>query len=262
MIIDCHTHIFEAGAGGPFGLPASARDLVRHMDEQRVDLSVVLPLAGIASNEFVHRECAAFPGRLLGLYNPDFTAPARTIQKMEEFFDRYSPRGLKIHPRYQGVTVKDSVVSEVFHWAQERGVVILIDVFLHGPSLDNPDLHPVAYHPIAQRLPELRMILAHSGGYKMMEAFMVAKSNPNVYLDLSFTPAYFNGSSVGEDCGFLCRRLPPGRVLYGSDFPYVPFAESVEHARRFMRGAAESLSNQFWGAGAAALFGIAEDSGI
>jgi predicted TIM-barrel fold metal-dependent hydrolase len=257
MIVDCHTHLFEAGRGGPFGLPASASDLVRHMDEQQVDVSLVLPLAGIAGNEFVHRQCAASSGRLVGLYNPDFTAPGETIRKMENFFDQYSPRGLKVHPRYQGVTVKDTVVTEVFHWAQERDVVILIDVFLHGPSLDNPDLHPIAYHGVAQRMPSLKMILAHAGGYKLMEGFIVAKSNPNVYLDVSFTPAYFQGSSVADDCGFLCRRLPAGRVLYGSDFPYVPFAESMEHARRFMTGAGELLRNEFWGDSAAALFGFA-----
>lgn len=257
MIVDCHTHIFETGRGGPFGLPASAADLVRHMDECQVDLSVVLPLAGIAGNEFVQRECAMFSGRLIGLYNPDFTVPGETIQKMEAFFNRYSPRGLKIHPRYQGVTVKDTVMMEVLHWAQERGVVIIVDVFLHGASLDNPDLHPLAYHGVAQRMPALKIILAHAGGYKIMEAFMVAKSNPNVYLDVSFTPAYFQGSSVADDCGFLGRRLPAGRVLYGSDFPYVPFTESVERARRFMTGAEEHQTNEFWGDSAAVLFGIA-----
>ena len=257
MIVDCHTHIFEVGSGGPFGLPASAADLVRRMDEQQVELSVVLPLAGIAGNEFVQRQCAASSGRLIGLYNPDFTVPGETIQKMEEFFDEYSPRGLKIHPRYQGVTVKDTVVTEVFHWAEERGVVILVDVFLHGASLDNPDLHPLAYHRVAQQTPALRMILAHAGGYKIMEAFMVAKSNPNVYLDVSFTPAYFTGSSIADDCGFLCRRLPAGRVLYGSDFPYVPFGESMERARAFMSGAEEHLTSEFWGDSAATLFGVA-----
>jgi predicted TIM-barrel fold metal-dependent hydrolase len=256
MIIDCHTHIFEVGSGGPFGLPASAADLVRYMDEKQVDVSVVLPLAGIASNEFVHDACTEFAGRLVPLYNPDFATPGKTIQKMEEFFDQYSPRGLKVHPRYQGVTVNDAVVLEVFHWAQEREVVILVDVFLHGPSLDNPDLHPIAYHRVAQSMPQLKMILAHAGGYKMMEAFMVAKSNPNIYLDLSFTPAYFHGSSIAEDCGFLCRRLPSGRVLYGSDFPYVPFAESVDRARDLMNGAGDVLSSDFWGDSAAALFGI------
>lgn len=86
---------------------------------------------------------------------------------------------------------------------------------------------------------------------------MVAKSNPNVYLDVSFTPAYFHGSSVADDCGFLIRRLPAGRVLYGSDFPYVPFAESVDRARSLMTDTGDGLSRQFWGDSAAALFGIA-----
>ncbi len=256
MIIDCHTHIFESGRGGPFDLPSSADDLMREMDSHGVDAAVVLPLPGVARNEYVQKECARSSGRLTGLYNPEFTEPAETIRKMEAFFGRYSPPGLKIHPRQQGVSVNDGVVLDVLHWAAERALPVLFDVFAYGSSLDNPALHPLAYHRLAQRLPGLRMILAHAGGHKLMDAFMVAKSNPNVFLDLSFTPVYFKDSSLAADCGFVCRRLPAGRVLYGSDFPYVRFTDSIEAARGYLAGAADGIAADTWGGGAARLFGL------
>src|SRR5713226_1905548 len=98
MTIDSHTHVFEAGHGGPFGLPCSADDLVRQMDAHGVDCSVVLPLPGVATNEFVQRVCSRSAGRLIGLYNPEFDVPGETITKMEAFFRMHSPKGLKIHP--------------------------------------------------------------------------------------------------------------------------------------------------------------------
>jgi uncharacterized protein len=259
MIVECHTHIFEAGVGGPFSLPASASDLVREMDAAGVERSLVLALAGMASNDFARRACAEFPGRLSLLYNPDFRDPAATLRLIEEFFDGGAPAGLKIHPRHQGVTVRDSIMLEVLHWAEERGVPALFDVFAHGPTLDDDRMGPMAYHAVAQKFPRLKLVLAHAGGFRILEAFMVAKSNPNVYLDLSFTPAYFKGSSVEIDCGFICRRLPPGRVLYGSDFPYIPFAESLEHARRAVGDLDSATSREFWGDSAARLFGLGGD---
>jgi predicted TIM-barrel fold metal-dependent hydrolase len=254
MIVDCHTHIFESGTGGPFQLPAGAADLVREMDTHGVDRSIVLPLSGMAGNDFVQQQCAAFPDRLTPLYNPDFTEPADTIRSMQSFFETHGPRGLKIHPRHQGVTVRDSVMMEVLHWAEERRLSVLFDVFPFGPSLDDESMYPIAYHAVARKLPRLNIILAHAGGFRLHEAFLVAKSNPNVFLDVSFTPAYFKGSSIAADCAFLCRRLPAGRVLYGSDFPFVPFGESLEYARQWRDSLDETISREFWGEAAARLF--------
>lgn len=256
MIVDCHTHIFEAGRGGPSNLSCSADDLVREMDTNGVDVSIVLPLPGVASNEFAQRECARHADRLIALYNPEFDAENGTLRKMEAFFGCYSPKGLKIHPRNQGVTVNEGRVVEVLHWAAEKNVPVLFDVFPWGRFLDDLALHPLAYHQIAQKVPKLKLILAHAGGYKLIEAFMVAKSNSNVFLDLSFTPTYFKGSSLEDDCGFLCRRLPAGRVLYGSDFPHVGFADSLQTARQLLIGSDEAIATEIMGSAAARLFGI------
>lgn len=258
MIVDSHTHIFETGHGGPFDLPCSADDLLRHMDEHEVRCSVVLPLPGVATNEFVQKECARSDGRLVGLYNPEFEHPCETIKKMESFYHSWSPKGLKIHPRVQGITVEDGIVRDVLAWADERGLPVLFDVFPFGKFLDNLAMHPMAYHRVAQERPELKIILAHAGGYKLMEAFMVAKSSPNVFLDFSFTPVYFKSSSLAEDCRFVSSRLPAGRTLYGSDFPHVRFGESIEHARRLFANCDTVAAAELFGNAAARLFGIAQ----
>ena len=256
MIIDCHTHIFEAGRGGPFNLPSGADDLVREMDAHGVDISVVLPLPGVASNEFVQKECARHPDRLIPLYNPEFDTPTATVHKMDQFFGVYKSNGLKIHPRNQSVSIDDEVVLDVLHWASENGLPVLFDVFPWGKSLDNLALHPLAYHRVAQKLPNLRIILAHAGGYKLMEAYMVAKSNPNVFLDISFTPLYFKGSSLVSDCGTVCGLLPPGRVLYGSDFPSVRYGDSLNAARQLLANVADQITDEIMGKAAVRMFGL------
>jgi predicted TIM-barrel fold metal-dependent hydrolase len=158
----------------------------------------------------------------------------------------------------QGVTVDDGVVRDVLCWADERGLPVLFDVFPFGKSFDDIATHPLAYHRVAQERPGLKLILAHAGGYKLLEAFMVAKSNPNVFLDLSFTPVYFKKSSLADDCRFVSSRLPAGRTLYGSDFPHVRFDESLENARMLFTNSEDAVQVEVFGKAAARLFGISQ----
>jgi predicted TIM-barrel fold metal-dependent hydrolase len=261
VIVDSHTHIFESGRGGPFDLPASAEDLVREMDENGVDVSIVLPIEDTAGNAFVQRECARFPDRLVALYNPEFKNPSRTIAAMESFFETHSPPGIKLHPRLQGVSVGDPAVRDVLGWAAAKQLPVLVDAFPYGPRLDDPELRPAAYHRIAQEMPELTLVLAHAGGYLVLEAFLAAKANPNLFLDVSFTPVYFRGASVAADVAFAFRRLAPGRVLYGSDFPHVPFAESLSAAREWAQADDQRATSELFGEAAARLFHLGPDRG-
>ncbi|MFC1850768.1 amidohydrolase family protein [candidate division CSSED10-310 bacterium] len=231
MIIDTHTHIYQRGSGGPFNLPATVDDLVRQMDQHDVDMSVVIPLPGVASNLFVSGECERFPDRLSYLYTPELDEPRETILKMQRFFEEYSARGIKIHPRLQGVSVNDTLVEEILDFALTQKYPVVFDVFPFGPDFSDPRQQPAMYNYLAQKMPTLTIILAHAGGYKIMEAFLTAKANLNIVLEISITPSYFSGSSVTEDLKFVCQRLPEGRIMYGSDYPEVTMAESLKQAR-------------------------------
>lgn len=84
MIIDIHTHITTRSAPANFfkalgKKPFTAANLVRTMDKQGIDKSVVLPLANpenldvllVADNMETIRECSKFPDRLIPFYNLD-----------------------------------------------------------------------------------------------------------------------------------------------------------------------------------------------
>jgi predicted TIM-barrel fold metal-dependent hydrolase len=213
-------------------------------------------LPGVATNEFVARECRRFPDRLALVYTPDFATGGDPIAAMERFCENAAPHALKIHPRLQGVTVSDPRVVSVLGWASSRSLPVIFDVFPWGAKLQDPEIRPLAYHQIAQQLPELKLVLAHAGGAYLIDAFMVAKSNPNVFLEFSFTPIYFRGSSIERDCTFVCARLPEGRVVYGSDFPNVRLSESLVHARSWMATADEKSQVAFFGQAAKILYSL------
>jgi len=250
MIIDAHTHIFESGHGGPFDLPASADDLVRAMDAAGVDLSIVIPLPEMAGNDFVYQQCRRFPDRLRPIYTPEFDRPEGPLPAMQRFFETAAAVALKIHPRRQRVSVKEERVQEVLSWAAGRRIPVLFDCFPYGETLDDPATHPLAYPPVAAKMPDLQIILAHAGGLRLMEAFLATKTNPNIALEVSLTPVYFRWSSLVQDCAFLCRRVPPGRVIYGSDFPFVRVEDSLAQARDWSAGLDQPVLDELF-AGAA-----------
>jgi hypothetical protein len=256
MIIDNHVHVYESGRGGGRGAAASVDDLLHEMDAAGVDVSVVIPLPGVASNEYVGAQCARHRDRLVQLYTPEFDRPAQTLGRMRAFCAASDVRGVKIHPRVQGVTIRDPLVREAVVCATELGLPVVFDVFPFHASLDDPATQALAYHRLAQEFPQATLVLAHCGGFQVMDAFMVAKVNRNVLVDVSFTWIYFRGSSIARDLAFICGRLPAGKVLYGSDFPDVSLAEYLELVRRDTEGLGAEQREALFSGAASALYRI------
>ncbi|MBI5477260.1 MAG: amidohydrolase family protein [Deltaproteobacteria bacterium] len=239
----------------PYPRPGGADDLVRDLDANGLDAAIVIPLPGSASNDFVWRECERHAGRLLPLYTPDLGDPAHALAAMDAFFRDRRPRGLTIHPRMQKVTPADPAVAQVMRWADDHEVPVVFDVFPFGDDVDDQRLWPLAYHRLAREFPGVTMVLAHSGGFRALDGFMVAKANANVVLDVSLTLRYFPDTSAERDLAFACRRLPAGRVIYGSDFPNIGIDESLHTAQEKLTGLSDEQRVALFGGTARRLFG-------
>jgi predicted TIM-barrel fold metal-dependent hydrolase len=255
MIVDAHTHVFADPKQNPYPRPGSIDDLVRDLDASGIGAAVVIPLPGWAANEYVWEQCARFPGRLLPLYTPDFGEPARITDALEAFFRDREPHGLKIHPRMQKVAPGDPAVAQVMRWADEHDVPVVFDCFPFGDDVDDQRLWPLTYHRLAREFSGVTIVLAHSGGFRALDAFMVAKANANVVLDVSLTLRYFPDTSVERDLAFVCRRLPAGRVMYGSDFPNIGIDESLRTAQEKLTGLSDEQRVALFGGTARRLFG-------
>jgi predicted TIM-barrel fold metal-dependent hydrolase len=255
MIVDAHTHIYEY-PDRYTRRPAGTGDLLREMDDAGVDVSIVIPLPEVASNEYVQQACAAHPDRLVALYTPDFSRPSETIEKMKHHFAHHPAHGIKIHPRLQGVNFQQPIVQEVTAWIAEQSIPLLIDCFYSGPTLNDERLHPAAYLEVARRHPKLPIILAHSGGHKTLDAFLVAKANPNVLLESSLTLSYFPETSIERDLVFAINHFWPGRTLYGSDFPQFGIGEYLQNTRRVLDRLSDDRVKAFYGETASALYAV------
>ncbi len=85
---------------------------------------------------------------------------------------------------------------------------------------------------LLEEITTVPVVLLHSGGARILEAFLLADVCPNVYLETSFSLPYYLGSSVERDMAFSYKKIAD-RVIYGSDFPYVDMDTSISKLMTF-----------------------------
>ena len=82
------------------------------------------------------------------------------------------------------------------------------------------DICPLKIDIFAKKYRNIRFIISHLGGHKFWDAFTVARSNENVFLDCSYFLNFFKNTSLEKDFFSMLSSIDR-KVLYGSDFPEV-----------------------------------------
>ncbi len=206
-IVNAHAHI---GDSWVFDADNSEQDLLQAMDANAVDVSLVMPSAGCRDAAAIHDRIARLArehlGRFYGIIqmNPHtdraiFAAEARRCVGELGFV------GVKIHPLGYGVDPKSRDADAVFQIARDLSITVMIHT---GSGL--PWALPALWIPLAQRYPDVNVVLAHAGmAIFTAEAHLAATLCPNVYLETSW-------AKPGELL-WLIRDLGARRIMMGAD---------------------------------------------
>ena len=81
-------------------------------------------------------------------------------------------------------------------------------------------------------------------GHRLFDAMMLAKSYGNIFLDISFTFAYFKGSSIERDVFFVIKKLGSNRCIYGSDHPQRNICDNLDLIKEDFEKYSFSVSEQ------------------
>lgn len=233
MIIDFHTHPHtfsnQQGSDDPWGV----KSLQLNLERLGVSPAVLLPIAPLTPNADIHDACREHP-QLVGFASVDIHRPDACLAELSQAVREWGLKGLKLHPRLQKMNDSHSdLVVELTRLAADLKVPVLMDAFFYGAAGYGLDVLRLIAR-LSQDVPQARIIIAHMGGFKVLEATLMAKENPNLYMDLSFSPLYFEGSSVEQDIAFAMKKLGPDRLLFGSDFPHMDMAKSIAKVRELM----------------------------
>ena len=234
--------------------------LLASLDDRGVEAAVVSPappLFGYDLPPAQSRRCAALvndglaaivaaaPDRLVGLATVPLATPPDAVAELERAMTQLGLRGAEIGPVAGDRWLDEPEQQPVLEAAQELDALLFVHPSYTGarPGLEDFYLTNLVGNPLdtglcaarlilsgtLDRLPDLRLMLAHGGGHLPYQAGRLARGNevrpelgrcaavPLDYLArFIYDTLLFNPRALG----FLVDLVGPERVLYGSDEPF------------------------------------------
>jgi predicted TIM-barrel fold metal-dependent hydrolase len=227
VIVDAHCHVWPDAlaarlvAARPAGMDAigdgTVSGLLRTMDEAGIDYGCTLAVA----NEARH---VARTNEFIGGMDRSRFIPCGTVHtglSVEENLRHLQDNGIvgvKFHPNFQGLSLGDPAVHEIFAALAEAGIPVLAHVG-HG-SDDAASERGATRHvtTIMDRVPDLVFVAFHYGGYHdLASSEQETLGDPRIYVETSWPPRL---ADLGAECvRSLIERHGARRVVFGSDWP-------------------------------------------
>lgn len=228
------------------------REWMRRNGAERFTVLTYAHRAGMAEwlNEWVARFAQDVPEAIpCGTFFPEPGA-GREVRRCIE---QYGFRGFKLHIQVSGFDPNDGLLDEAFEQVAHAGLPVVIHI---GNAPDSgPYTSPEVLRRLLTRHDRLKVVVAHMGAMEFDDYLSIAEDYDSVYLDT--TMVFVGFSACGQFPQASLNRLQKlaGRVLFGSDFPTIPYAYShaVEGILSLPFSADEKKG--ILGENAAALFG-------
>lgn len=252
MIIDFHTHIFpdqiapiaveklQSSGHIPAFTNGTKNGLLNSMKQAGIDYSVILPVATnplklTSMNEFSIKNNGLDGLIHFGAVHPD----ANDWYDQLGYLKENGIKGIKIHPIYQGVDIDDERYLKILYRAGELDLLVTMhagdDVGFPGVRRCTPKMTQNALKQVGN----VKIILAHMGGWKDWQEVAERLSGSSAMLDTSFSLGKIkplDDTHSGEFLNLLdqdafCNLVSAfgsDRVLFGTDSPWTDQDESLK----------------------------------
>lgn len=237
MIIDFHAHAFpdkiaetsikkisDVSGGVRYYNSGTVNALAFSMADAGIDKSVVLNIATRPGQEqSILKFCRLLQrdSRFIPFFSvhPDSEDAVRYIELAAES----GIKGIKIHPYYQNTSLDDSRFEKIIRSASDNGLVILTHAGFDPAYERDRVADAEKILKIKKKLPDLKIIAAHFGGWEDWENASILSQN-GIWVDTSFMMHYFPPEKAAE------MILAHGKdfVLFGTDTPWTEQKEELE----------------------------------
>jgi predicted TIM-barrel fold metal-dependent hydrolase len=209
LIIDVHAHL---GYDRVFDEEFTEQEQWDKINLFGIDKTILQPAQVhtleevVAQHNVIYELCKKHPGTFYGMANPNPHLPDRDYeQEVRRCIEEMGFVGIKIHTFAHGVNPAGRDGMRVFQLARALNVPVMVHT---GAGI--PFANPSNLIPVAQRYPDVKIIIAHCGMMVMAgETYLVMKDYENVYADITWTG------------GFLLRHwiheLGAHRFMFGTD---------------------------------------------
>lgn len=257
MIIDFHTHTFpkkiakktiehlsDIAHMAP-SLEGTGEGLLSSMSRNHIDYSVTFSVATKAEQverlndiaiENINNKRFIYFGSMHPLYEG--------YEKELERIAAAGVKGIKIHPVYQECSFSGPEFENIFKKCIELDLIVIthggLDIGFPGMDYCGPD----KIRDVSDRLPNLRLVVAHMGGWKQWDMAKELLKDTPVFLDSSFSvnrinarpdENYYSEKELlllnREEFRDMVKAFGAERILFGTDSPWQGQLESIEFIR-------------------------------
>lgn len=276
-IIDFHTHFFPNKLmdalwswfeehAWPIRYKNYADDMVATLKSHGVSQCVSLHYphkAGMAAslNDWTYQLAQNYADFIIpfGSVHPD---DADRAQELEKCFNQYQFKGIKIHSHVQKVAANDPRLDAVYEVCNAHKKIVLIHCgtgphFKEAPTKGyGYDVTTVSgvksFAEVIKKYPDITFVVPHFG-YEEIEDFVALLDDyENLYLDTAMALADFFPIKLNPQW-FVHYQ---DRILYGSDFPNIPYAYDHEMNRLKEMKLGSEIEAKILGENAAKLLGL------
>lgn len=231
MVIDSHIHLTYPNKTNTKKITDLTNDLKRQLSANRIDKAIVIPCFNKTIDKYLGKYLSNQVNNTYSFTTIDITQINLDSELKKQIIEN-KYYGIKIHPRLQRINLLDHRIINLFNIAVKLDIPIMIDCFPQDDkhfSLD--ETFPDKIATLAKKIPKAKIIIAHAGGYKLWDAFFIAKSNRNVYLEFSFSLNYFQKTSLIQDFRFVLKKLGGRKCIFGSDYPEISIDKALNIAK-------------------------------
>ncbi|MDD5493035.1 MAG: TatD family hydrolase [bacterium] len=227
LIIDIHTHIFpdhgaakiiaalEAEAKCKAFTDGTRQGLLDSMQRSGVQVCVQVPVATRADQvENINSYAIKVTDHRIvsfGTLHPKYPHYKKEISRLKAS----GIKGVKFHPEYQDFFPDDEAMFPVY---EELSKARLTAFFHAGRDIAFANVHgtPAHFARLIKAFPNLKLVLAHMGGFQMWEEVLEEIIGKDVYIDTSFCMDYMSRHAFLR----LVERHDPDLILFGTDSPW------------------------------------------
>ena len=263
MIIDFHVHIDYKNSTEKY----TAREIIKAMEKAGIDISVILGCdqadAGYkqpwvdpsiiaapvnCNDEEVASYCDKYPNKLIGFtsIHPD---RYQLYKKVERAIKEFSMKGVKIYP-HSGFYPNDKRLYSVYQMCIDYDIPAMIHTGIKAVSWQSLKYNnPVYVDDIAINFPDLKIIMCHCGYPWVEEFIVVAYSNSNIWVDLTFLDYIEKVFKVDKLTENTIKRLNDligsERLIWGSEGPYMNLPLFGSHGPEYYNKSQDFLVRRF-----------------
>lgn len=136
-------------------------------------------------------------------------------------------KGVKIHNLYQGFDIDDPRMFPVYEAIAARDLVLLFHAGADPAYDDCRGAGPDRIRLVHERVPGLKIVAAHTGGWRVWEQVVEQLAGSGVYLEISFTLGQIRPDLWERIWGLHSKEL----MVFGTDSPW---ADQKEYLERFL----------------------------